>query len=54
VTSASITAALGYAPANPSDIPTVTNDFTDAYKNKVDALWSDYQSALTAMGIGGD
>lgn len=54
VTAANVIAALGYTPANPSDIPTVTNDFTDAYKNKVDALWSDYQSALTAMGIGGD
>lgn len=54
VTSASITAALGYTPANPSSIPTVTNDFTDAYKNKVDALWNDYQSALTTMGIGGE
>ncbi len=51
VTSASITAALGYTPANPASIPTVTNDFTDAYKNKVDTLWSDYQSALTAMGL---
>lgn len=51
VTAASITAALGYTPANPSSIPTVTNDFTDAYKNKVDTLWSDYQSALTAMGL---
>lgn len=54
VTAASITAALGYTPANPSSIPTVTNDFTDAYKNKVDTLWSDYQSALAAMGIGGE
>lgn len=35
-------------------IPTVTNDFTDAYKNKVDALWTDYQSAMTALGIGGE
>ena len=54
VTSASITAALGYTPANPASIPTVTNDFTDAYKNKVDTLWTDYQSALAAMGIGGE
>lgn len=54
VTSASITAALGYTPANPSSIPTVTNDFTDAYKNKVDTLWTDYQSALAAMGVGGE
>lgn len=51
VTSASITAALGYTPANPSSIPTITNDFTNAYKDKVDTLWSDYQSALTAMGL---
>ena len=91
VTTANITSALGYTPANPSsiptktsdltndsgyvtetwvnqqgfltqhqslsayalktEIPTVTNDFTDAYKNKVDALWEDYQSALTAMGL---
>ena len=34
-----------------SEIPTVTNDFTNAYKDKVDTLWSDYQSALTAMGM---
>lgn len=33
-----------------SEIPTVTNDFTDAYKNKVDSLWEDYQDALTALG----
>lgn len=51
VTAVSIESALGYTPASPSDIPTVTNDFTDAYKGKVDALWSDYQSALTAMGL---
>ena len=31
-------------------IPTVTNDFTDDYKNKVDSLWEDYQDALTALG----
>jgi hypothetical protein len=30
---------------------TPISDFTDAYKNKVDALWSDYQSAMTAMGL---
>lgn len=54
VTAVNITAALGYTPANPSSIPTVTNDFTDAYKNKVDTLWTDYQSALAAMGIGGE
>lgn len=30
---------------------TPISDFTDAYKNKVDGLWSDYQSALTAMGL---
>ena len=29
---------------------TVTADDTDAYKNKVDTLWDDYQSALTALG----
>lgn len=50
VTAASITAALGYTPANPANIPTVTNDFTDAYKGKLDALWDDYQSAITALG----
>ena len=33
-----------------SEIPTVTNDFTDAYKDKVDTLWSDYQSAIAALG----
>jgi hypothetical protein len=33
-----------------SEIPTVTNDFTNAYKNKVDSLWEDYQSAITALG----
>lgn len=33
-----------------SQIPTVTNDFTNAYKDKVDTLWADYQSALTALG----
>ena len=33
-----------------SEIPTVTNDFTDAYKNKIDSLWEDYQDALTALG----
>lgn len=54
VTAANIASALGYTPANPSSIPTVTNDFTDAYKNKVDTLWTDYQSALAAMGIGGE
>lgn len=32
---------------------TVTADDTDAYKDKVDTLWDDYQSALTAMGLGG-
>lgn len=31
-------------------IPTVTNDFTDDYKDKVDSLWEDYQDALTALG----
>lgn len=46
VTAANITTALGYTPAQ--------HDFTDAYKAKVDALWSDYQSALAAMGIGGE
>ena len=51
VTAANIEAALGYTPANPSSIPTVTNDFTDAYKGKVDTLWTDYQSALSAMGL---
>lgn len=51
VTVANIASALGYTPANPSDIPTVTNDFTNAYKDKVDTLWTDYQSALTAMGL---
>ena len=51
VTAANIQAALGYTPANPSSIPTVTNDFTDAYKGKVDTLWTDYQSALSAMGL---
>lgn len=50
VTAESIKSALGYTPANPSSIPTVTNDFTDAYKNKVDALWDDYQSAIAALG----
>lgn len=54
VTAASIESALGYTPANPSSIPTVTNDFTNAYKDKIDTLWSDYQSALAAMGIGGE
>jgi hypothetical protein len=29
---------------------TVTADDTDSYKAKVDTLWSDYQSALTALG----
>lgn len=33
-----------------SEIPTVTNDFTDAYKDKVDTLWEDYQDAITALG----
>ena len=33
-----------------SEIPTVTNDFTDGYKDKVDSLWEDYQDALTALG----
>lgn len=33
-----------------SEIPTVTNDFTNDYKNKVDSLWEDYQDALTALG----
>ena len=31
-------------------IPTVTNDFTDDYKNKVESLWEDYQDAITALG----
>ena len=31
-------------------IPTVTNDSTDDYKNKVDSLWEDYQDAITALG----
>jgi len=31
-------------------IPTVTNDFTDAYKAKVDTLWNDYSDALAALG----
>lgn len=26
-------------------------DFTSAYKTKVDSLWNDYQSAMTALGI---
>ena len=30
---------------------TPISDFTDAYKNKVDSLWTDYQSAFTAMGL---
>lgn len=46
VTAANITTALGYTPAQ--------HDFTDAYKGKVDTLWTDYQSAMTAMGIGGE
>jgi hypothetical protein len=50
VTKASVITALGYTPADEEDIPTVTNDFTDAYKSKVDTLWSDYQSAITALG----
>ena len=54
VTAENIASALGYTPANPSSIPTVTNDFTNEYKAKVDALWNDYQSALAAMGIGGE
>jgi len=33
-----------------SEIPTVTNDFTDAYKGKVDSLWEDYRDALVALG----
>ena len=33
-----------------SEIPTITNDFTNDYKNKVDSLWEDYQDALTALG----
>ena len=33
-----------------SEIPTVTNDFTDGYKDKVNSLWEDYQDALTALG----
>ena len=33
-----------------SEIPTVTNDFTDNYKDKVDSLWEDYQDAITALG----
>lgn len=43
VTAANIATALGYTPAQ--------HDFTDAYKNKVDTLWTDYQSAMTAMGL---
>lgn len=33
-----------------SEIPTVTNDFTNDYKDKVDSLWEDYQDAITALG----
>lgn len=29
---------------------TITADDTDAYKTKVDTLWTDYQSAITALG----
>lgn len=43
VTAANVATALGYTPAQ--------HDFTDAYKNKVDTLWTDYQSAMTAMGL---
>lgn len=50
VTSANIASALGYTPANPADIPVVTNDFTNAYKDRVDTLWGDYQSAVVALG----
>ena len=50
VTKTSVISALGYTPADEDDIPTVTNDFTDEYKSKVDTLWDDYQSAITALG----
>lgn len=53
VTAQNIADALGYTPVSPAQVPTVTNDFTDEYKSKVDDLWDDYQSALTAMGLGG-
>lgn len=53
VTAQNIANALGYTPVSPAQVPTVTNDFTDEYKSKVDDLWDDYQSALTAMGLGG-
>jgi molecular chaperone DnaK (HSP70) len=43
VTAESIANALGYTPAQ--------HDFTSEYQSKVDALWSDYQSAMTAMGL---
>jgi hypothetical protein len=53
VTAQNIASALGYTPVSPAQVPTVTNDFTNEYKSKVDDLWDDYQSALTAMGLGG-
>ena len=46
VTAESIANALGYTPAQ--------HDFTAAYQAKVDALWTDYQSAMAALGIGGE
>ena len=33
-----------------SQIPIVTNDFTNEYKSQVDTLWNDYQSAIAALG----
>lgn len=36
--------------ATKAEIPTVTNDFTNDYKSKVDSLWDDYQDAITALG----
>ena len=50
VTAQNIADALGYTPVSPAQVPTVTNDFTDEYKSKVDDLWDDYQSAITALG----
>ena len=50
VTAQNIASALGYTPVSPSQVPTVTNDFTDAYKAKVDTLWEDYSDALAALG----
>jgi len=50
VTAQNIASALGYTPVSPAQVPTVTNDFTDAYKAKVDALWDDYSDALAALG----